>query len=74
MLTWKKNKKNKSNNTLSENQQIIKKYEQYLTTAFLVFCLIGFSLYAHSGGMMSLSVFFSLSTLGFATGSFNSLP
>lgn len=44
-----------------------------LTTAFLVFCLIGFSLDAHRGGTMSRSVFFSLSMLGLAAGSFNSL-
>lgn len=49
-----------------------KKLENYLTTAFLVFCLIGFSLEAHRGGTMSLRVFFSLSTLVLAERNFNS--
>ena len=31
-----------------------------LTTAFLVFCLMGLSLEAHSGGRTSLRVFLSL--------------
>lgn len=50
----------------------LSKNENYLTTAFLVFCLIGFSLDAHRGGTTSLSVFFSLSTLVLADGSFSS--
>lgn len=67
----KKKKLHINNRTGNINKSIIK-YEQYLTTAFLVFCLIGFSLDAHRGETMSLSVFF-LSTLGLAAGGFNSL-
>lgn len=50
-----------------------KKIDLNLTTAFLVFCLIGFSREAHRGGITSLSVFFGLSVLGLVEECFNSL-
>lgn len=47
--------------------------KQELTTAFFVFCLMGLSRDAHSGGTMSPSFFFSFSTVGLGAGGFNSL-
>lgn len=49
--------------------------KQHLTTAFLVFCLMGLRRDAHSGGTMSPSFFFffSCSTVAVGGGGLNSL-